>query len=96
MNKIEEKWRQIDKKKDFIIMCCDEFGGTMQTKASNWFSRFFEPPKKHHDRVVELLDLEIAKQIELLEAKIQHYTKENDLDKVKELQKLLKKYYNSK
>ena len=62
MNTIEKKWRKIDKKKDFILMCCEEFGGTMQTKASNWFSRFFEPPKKHLKRVIQLLDQEIAKQ----------------------------------
>lgn len=67
MSKIENiktLFRQVDHKGKFILASADEFGVTPQTIKSNWLcdSGFWSVPKKHQDRLVELLQRQVQKQ----------------------------------
>ncbi|MDY8137607.1 hypothetical protein [Aquimarina sp. 2201CG5-10] len=60
---IKKLYARIEDKSAFIELCAAEFNKDPRTLANHWFSRFFSVPVKHQERVVELLQNTIRKQI---------------------------------
>ena len=52
---IKDLYKELDNKKDFVLLCSDEFNIKPNSIHSNWFNGYWSIPDKHTGRVLELL-----------------------------------------
>ena len=52
---IKDLYKELDNKKDFVLLCSDEFNIKPNSIHSNWFNTYWSIPDKHLERVLELL-----------------------------------------
>jgi len=52
---IKDLYKELENKKDFVLLCSDEFNIKPSSVQCNWFSKYWSIPDKHLDRVLELL-----------------------------------------
>ena len=57
IDNIKDLYGQLNDKEKFILLLCDEFGGSPRAKRNNWFSDsgFWNVPEKKQVRVVEIM-----------------------------------------
>ena len=52
---IKDLYKELENKKDFVLLCSDEFNIKPNSIHTNWFSAYWSIPDKHLSRVLELL-----------------------------------------